>query len=146
MLISCTSCNSQYLVNSVDLKPDGRMVECANCGNQWYQEILLTQENKLDNLIEKSAPSTSKKNKSENKLNKKTTLNLPSTYVREQNVSILNSILVILFIIIIIGGFWITKTFNINTLVLLEFYFNEFTFNLKLIFSDIAKIIYRLIN
>ena len=146
MLISCTSCNSQYLVNSVDLKPDGRMVECANCENQWYQEILLTHENKLDNLIEKSAPSTSEKNKSENKLNKKTTLNLPSTYVREQDVSILNSMLVIFFIIIIIGGFWIIKTFNINTLVLLEFYFNEFVFNLKLIFSDIAKIIYRLIN
>ena len=38
MLISCNSCNSKYLVNSADLKPDGRTVQCVNCGNQWYQE------------------------------------------------------------------------------------------------------------
>ena len=44
MLISCTSCNSKYLVNSADLKPDGRTVECANCGNQWYQESTLSEE------------------------------------------------------------------------------------------------------
>ena len=38
MLIRCSACNSKYLVNSADLKPDGRMVECASCGHQWYQE------------------------------------------------------------------------------------------------------------
>ena len=30
MLISCTSCNSKYLVNSADLKPNGRDVNVPN--------------------------------------------------------------------------------------------------------------------
>ena len=44
MLISCSACNSKYLVNSADLKPDGRMVECASCGHQWYQEPSTEEE------------------------------------------------------------------------------------------------------
>ena len=45
MLISCNSCNSKYLVNSAELKPDGRNVQCANCGNQWFQDITTKPEN-----------------------------------------------------------------------------------------------------
>ena len=37
MLVSCSSCNSKYLVNSADLKPDGRTVQCAKCGHNWFQ-------------------------------------------------------------------------------------------------------------
>ena len=44
MLIRCSACNSKYLVNSADLKPDGRMVECASCGHQWYQELSTEEE------------------------------------------------------------------------------------------------------
>ena len=44
MLIRCSACNSKYLVNSADLKPDGRMVECASCGHQWYQEPSTEEE------------------------------------------------------------------------------------------------------
>ena len=39
MFIVCSNCDFKYLVNSADLKPNGRMVECANCGHQWYQDI-----------------------------------------------------------------------------------------------------------
>ena len=77
---------------------------------------------------------------------KSTIPNLPSTYVKEQKVSILNSILVVLFVIIFISGFWIVRNLEINTLVLLKFYLNEFTFNLKLIFEDIANVIYQILN
>ena len=37
MLVSCSSCNSKYLVNSADLKPNGRIVQCARCGHNWFQ-------------------------------------------------------------------------------------------------------------
>ena len=39
MFIECSNCHFRYLVNAADLKPNGRMVECANCGHQWYQEL-----------------------------------------------------------------------------------------------------------
>ena len=38
MFIVCSNCEFKYLVNSADLKPNGRMVECANCNHQWFQE------------------------------------------------------------------------------------------------------------
>ena len=39
MFIVCSNCEFKYLVNSADLKPNGRMVECANCNHQWFQEL-----------------------------------------------------------------------------------------------------------
>ena len=44
MLISCSFCNSKYLVNSADLKPNGRNVQCAKCGNNWFQTTLAQDE------------------------------------------------------------------------------------------------------
>ena len=143
MLILCTSCNSKYLINSADLKPDGRTVQCANCGNQWYQESFLNEE---EEILTSSAPSTPANPQIEKKESNLPTPNLPSTYVKEQKVSVLNSILVILFIIILLGGFWIMRNLEINNLVLIKFYVDEFYFNLKLIVDDIAKIIHRIIN
>ena len=144
MLISCNSCKSKYLVNSADLKPDGRNVKCANCGNQWHQEPSLNKNNQIEDIIAPPSQSTISKNTKDNL--KSTIPNLPSTYVKEQKVSILNSILVILFVIIFITGFWLIKNLEINSFVLIKFYFDEFTFNLKLIFDDIAKIIHQIIN
>ena len=142
MLISCTSCKSKYLVNSADLKPAGRTVKCANCGNQWYQKI---KDNEEEEILTQSAPSTSKIESEINELSLPTP-NLPSTYVKEQKVSVLNSILVILFVIILIVTFWAFQNTEMNTLVLFKFYINEFYFNLNLIINDIAKIIHQIIN
>ena len=44
MFIQCSACNSKYLVNSADLKPEGRMVECASCSHQWLQEPILEED------------------------------------------------------------------------------------------------------
>ena len=44
MFIQCSDCDYKYIVNSADLKPDGRMVECANCNHRWYQEPLQAEE------------------------------------------------------------------------------------------------------
>ena len=142
MLISCISCKSKYLINSADLLPTGRTVQCANCGNKWYQEK--NSKNKEPEIpLKKKFQKFEKLDHSvqNNKVN-----NLPSTYVKEQKVSILNSILVIIFVIFLIFIFWLSKNIEFNTLILLKFYIDEFYFNLKLIFNDIAKVIYQIIN
>ena len=142
MLISCNSCNSKYLVNSAELKPDGRNVQCANCGNQWFQESQVFDDNVKDNLTSEVNDGSSLKQEE----NKTSISNLPSTYVQEPKVSILNSILLVLFVILLIIFYWFFQKSNINSLVLIQFYINEFFFNLNMIINDIAKIIHQLIN
>ena len=142
MLISCNSCNSKYLVNSAELKPDGRNVQCANCGNQWFQESQVFDDNVKDNLSSEVNDGDSLKQEE----NKTSISNLPSTYVQEPKVSVLNSILLVLFVILLIILYWFFQNSNINSLVLIQFYINEFFFNLNMIINDIAKIIHQLIN
>jgi predicted Zn finger-like uncharacterized protein len=143
MLISCTSCYSKFLVNSADLKPNGRTVQCANCGNQWYQESIFSEEEEISISSVPQTPSKNEYNKDESH---KSVINLPSTYVKEKNVSVLNSSLVILLVVFLIIGFWGVRKLEMNTLVLAEYYFNEFYFNLKLIINDVAKIVHQIIN
>ena len=143
MLISCTSCYSKFLVNSADLKPNGRTVQCANCGNQWYQESIFNEE---EEILISSVPQTPSENEHTRNESYKSVINLPSTYVKEKNASFLNSVLVILLIVSLIIGFSVIRNLEMNTLVLLKYYFNEFYFNLKLIINDVAKIVYQIIN
>ena len=141
MLITCTSCNSKYLVNSADLKPEGRTVQCANCGHQWYQGSSFEEE-----VLQSSVPlSSTTNNASENNINLPSS-NLPSTYVKEQQMSILNTIFVVILSFSAIGVFWVFKKFEMNSLMLFKFYAEEFYFNLKLIFSDLALIIHDILN
>ena len=103
MLISCTSCNSKYLINSADLSPKGRTVQCAKCGNQWYQDHILVK----NNLPEIEVPvSVTSINTQKSKKESKTPIpNLPSTYVKDEKVSIVNSFLVILFVVLLMCSF-----------------------------------------
>ena len=142
MLISCNSCNSKYLVNSAELKPDGRNVQCANCGNQWFQESQVFDDNVKEDINSEVNDGDSLNQEK----NKTSISNLPSTYVQEPKVSILNSILLVLFVILLIIFYWFFQKSNINSLVLMQFYINEFFFNLNMIINDIAKIIHQLIN
>ena len=119
MLVSCSSCNSKYLVNSADLKPDGRSVQCAKCGHNWFQTAKITDEE----ILGTSAPSSEKKiDKSSSNL----TTNLPSTYVKEKKLSILNSILVVIVLAVVFIGFWFLKNNGFNFFVLINFFFQEF--------------------
>ena len=140
MLVSCSSCNSKYLVNSADLKPDGRTVQCAKCGHNWFQIANIENEE----ILSKSVPSSEKK--IENNNNKNLTTNLPSTYVKEKKFSILNSILVLIVLVVIIIGFWFLKNSGLNFFVLINFFLQEFYFNLNMIISDLTKIIHHLLN
>ena len=150
MFIQCSDCDYKYIVNSADLKPDGRMVECANCNHRWFQEPF-----KGEDLLSSSVPKMSQEKslkKDEESQNNETDLppkeikNLPSTVVREQKVSFINTFLVIFFLLLIIFLFWTLRSYGTNIFVLISFYINEFFFNLKLIIDDLAKIIYQIVN
>ena len=149
MLIRCSACNSKYLVNSADLKPDGRMVECVSCGHQWYQE-LSTEEEKLF----PSAPSSKNDHKQTQDIantkienNQKNEIkNLPSTVVKKNKTSVMNSFLILIVLVSFIATFFLLRSYGVNFFVLINFYIHEFYFNLKLIIADIAKIIHQVIN
>tara|TARA_B100000963_G_scaffold301383_1_gene274033 strand:- start:115 stop:555 length:441 start_codon:yes stop_codon:yes gene_type:complete len=146
MFIECSNCEFKYLVNSADLKPKGRMVECANCNHQWFQEL------KDVEILSAVPPSTKEVSDNKEALDQKKNnineiiKNLPSTVVRQEKPSILNSVLVVIFITFIFIGIWISRSLEINTLVLIEFYIKEFFFNINLIISDLAQIIYNILN
>jgi predicted Zn finger-like uncharacterized protein len=150
MFIQCSDCDYKYLVNSADLKPNGRMVECANCNHRWFQEPL-----QGDELLGLSVPKTpnklyhenidSKKNNDE-KLTTKEIKNLPSTVVREKKISLVNTFLVVFLIFFLFFLFFLFKSYGTNIFVLVNFYINEFFFNLKLIIDDLAKIIFQILN
>ncbi len=145
MFIVCSNCEFKYLVNSADLKPNGRMVECANCNHQWFQELDYPEVLEVLSAV----PSLSKdKLVNKQRINNKNQVvkNLPSTIVKQEKPSILNSMIVVTLIILIFFGVWILKSYGINTFVLMDFYVKEFFFNLNLIISDLAKIIYKIIN
>ena len=150
MFIQCSDCDYKYIVNSADLKPDGRMVECANCNHRWYQEPLESEE-----LLSSSVPhvpqedqfSKVKNNLEKNDVNVTEEIkNLPSTVVREKKVSVLNTFLVIFMLVFLFFLFWAFRSYGTNIFVLLTFYINEFFFNLRLIIDDLAKIIYQILN
>ena len=139
MLVSCSSCNSKYLVNSADLKPDGRTVQCAKCGHNWFQTAKIEDEE----ILGTSEPSSEKKiDKSNNNL----TTNLPSTYVKEKKLSLLNSVLVVIFLVVIMIGFWFLRNNGFNFFVLINFFLQEFYFNLNMIINDLTKIIQQILN
>ena len=147
MFIVCSNCEFKYLVNSADLKPNGRMVECANCNHQWFQEL-------DDTDITSSVPSTKKEeldqnlknNKQKDKLEKDQVRNLPSTVVRQEKPSVINSTIVIILAIVVILAIWIYRSYGVNTFIIIDFYIREFFFNLNLIISDLAKIIHNTLN
>ena len=162
MFIQCSDCDYKYIVNSADLKPDGRMVECANCNHRWYQEPLKSEE-----FLSSSVPKLSSEESGINELNKKNhekdiltnenkneenllkvseIKNLPSTLVREKKVSLLNTFLVIFMLVFLFFTFWAFRSYGTNIFVLVKFYINEFFFNLRLIIDDLAKIIYQILN
>ena len=149
MFIQCSDCDYKYLVNSADLKPEGRMVECANCNHRWFQEPLKEAE-----LLSSSVPKTlheaysgsEKNNNNENNLKSRQIKNLPSTVVKEKKVSLVNSFLVIFVLVFMFFLFCAFRSYGINIFVLLNFYINEFFFNLRLIIDDLAKIIYQILN
>ena len=142
MLLTCSSCNSKYLVNSADLKPKGRIVRCVACSYQWFQKPNLVEEDVL-NL---SDPKTLKEESNQFKQKKNFNYNLPSTYIKEEKTSIINSFLIILLLIIIVFAVWVIKREGTQIIILFNYYIQEFYFSLKLIINDLAKLMNQIIN
>ena len=142
MMLVCSSCNSRYLVNSGDLKPDGRVVRCAKCAHEWFQGPNLSEEETLDSSLSHTFEEENNQLVSE----KKSVTNLPSTYIKEEKASLFNSILIIFLVVLMIFVFWVVKQEGRGIIVLLNFYMQEFYFNFKLIINDFATLIYQIIN
>ena len=135
MLLKCASCNSNYLINSADIKPNGRNVRCAVCNHEWFQAQNLNEKEILEPTI------TDNISKDESFKS-----NLPSTYIEEKKPSLINSIMILIFVGIIIFVYWLIQNKGIGFIVLFNYYANEFYFNLKLLIRDLAKIFYQIIN
>ena len=120
MIISCTSCNKKFEINS-DLIPEkGRLVQCSKCNNKWFftkdKEIdKTTKETKefiigkdIESVVEKNNEIRLTENSSDNdKIENKTVItgkNVKSKY------KFLN--LIIVFIISIIALIIILDTFK----------------------------------
>ena len=142
MLLTCPLCNSKYLVNSADLKPNGRKVSCATCSHNWFQEPNLVTEDVL-NLSDSDILNIGT-NQLKQKQNSK--YNLPSTYIKEEKASFINSILVIIILVVSVLLIWFIKREGTQIVILLHYYTQEFFFSLKLIISDLAKLINQIIN
>ena len=80
------------------------------------------------------------------KKEKDTVKNLPSTVVRHEKPSLINSTIAIALVIIIILAILIYRSYGLNTFVIIDFFIREFLFNLNLIISDLAKIIHNTLN
>ena len=142
MLLTCSSCNSKYLVNSADLKPDGKNVKCVLCGHKWFQNPDLDAEEAL-NL---TSPNSQKAENNQLEQKKSLTHNLPSTYIKEEKANLLNSLLAVLFLVIFVVLIWFIKKEGNQIITLFNYYVQEFYFSLKLIINDLAKLMNQIIN
>lgn len=41
MQVTCTNCRARYAVDPLAIGPSGRIVQCARCGDRWFQTVKL---------------------------------------------------------------------------------------------------------
>ena len=136
MLLNCPSCNTSYLVNSADFQPNGRIVKCTYCSNQWFQKASFSDDDQ--NFLKKEIKQTAKKDNYEKKL--------PSRYIETPKTSIRNSFLVIFLLIFLIFSYFSIKNFDGGFLHLIKFYCNEIFLFINLIIENLANNIHNLFN
>ena len=135
MLVNCPSCNTCYLVNSVESQPDGRDVKCVKCNYTWFQKASL---NKSDNSNYVSIKSVSNSTVSKKKL--------PSTIVQQKKPSVINSILVVVLLVIAVSLFWFINNMDSGIIYLFEFYIQEIIDNIFTVINNFANFVYNIIN
>ena len=137
MLLNCSSCNTKYLINSADLKPDGRTVECGNCSYQWFEKPRIIEKNDFNyssvNILNMSTTNDYKKT-------------LPSTYIENTETSIVNSILMIIFIILVIILYLVITNLDIGILYFIKYYLGEFVVNIFNMIKNLAMVVYQTFN
>ena len=56
MIIQCKSCSQKFLVKDEDIPAEGRMVQCSNCSQEWFQTPIIVQspiKSDLDKKVSK---------------------------------------------------------------------------------------------
>ena len=135
MLVNCPSCKAKLLLNSADLRSDGRNVMCGKCRFQWFQKPDFNYEGKIENYTKKTNLDSSDYNKS-----------LPSTYVEIQKTSVINSLLMILFVFFIISIYFILKNLDQGTFYLITYYIKEIISETSGLIKYLAQEMYNIIN
>ena len=69
MILSCNSCEKKFVVPDSAIGPNGRLVQCSSCGNQWKQFPINKKIKTKEKALE--VKSTPKKTKSYTKTTKK---------------------------------------------------------------------------
>ena len=173
MILTCNSCGKKFVVPDSAITASGRMVQCGSCGNKWKQFPLeeaektqsIARPKKVVSRLQPVPQKIQKPKKVKKKATKKVreiSLYSPEYLAKKHGIQIndtqtvkniskkekgkvsfgfYNSLILFIFL-----GIWISRSFEINTLVLIDFYIKEFFFNLNLIVSDLAKIIYNILN
>ena len=135
MLINCPSCKVKFLINSADLRSDGRNVMCANCKYQWFQKPDFNYKHKIESYKTK----ISKDSTGFNKL-------LPSTYVEVQETSLMNSLLMIIFVFFIFVMYFIIKNLDQGMIYLITYYIQELISYTNQIINDLARVFHKIVN
>ena len=49
MIITCSNCNTKFLINKKVLGNNGKNVKCSTCGYQWFEKITVEKDEKKEN-------------------------------------------------------------------------------------------------
>ena len=55
MIIQCESCSRKFLVKDTDIPKEGRMVQCSNCSQKWFQAPVKIQSSIESNVGKKDS-------------------------------------------------------------------------------------------
>jgi predicted Zn finger-like uncharacterized protein len=56
MILTCPECATRYVVNPVNLRPNGRRVRCAKCSHTWFEDAPPPDPNEVPEPAPKPAP------------------------------------------------------------------------------------------
>ena len=58
MIITCSNCNTKFLINKKVLGNNGKNVKCSTCGYQWFEKITVQKDEKKENKNQQKIPTS----------------------------------------------------------------------------------------
>ena len=58
MIITCSNCNTKFLINKKVLGNNGKNVKCSTCGYQWFEKITVEKDEKKENKNQQKIPTS----------------------------------------------------------------------------------------
>ena len=108
---------------------------CGKCKFQWFQKPVINYTDKIENYRTKISKDSNDYVKS-----------LPSTYVEIQKTSLMNSLLMILFVFFIIMIYFMIKNLDQGIVYLIVYYIQELISNTSNIVKDLTREMHKIIN